>query len=480
MIKRTILALALAMSSASALANTGALNELFHASEAGDVVAQIQLGNLYASGDGELEQSYAEALRWFTAAGDNGLALAQYNAAVLYEQGLGTEQSISQAIAWYQRAAEQGHTGAQLNLGYLYEHGIGVDQSYSKAYELYAGAAENGDPIAQHNLGLMLVSDGMGTPRHEEAFELFLASAKSGYTPAQYSVGLRYLNGLGTELSGSEGINWLARAAQDGNAPAQHQLGEIYSNGQYVKPSAEWATHYYSAAANQGHTESEYKLARLYMDSDDKKSDYHTITTLLTKAAQNDHKEAYIELQAVVSNWKSVELQNTDHIAFSAGGVPTHSNGKTVTVYQGPDIDGTVPVVALNPLAAGSTSQPDAPAKVQTASIEKRDRVADKQTQLAKPEVSASDNETSTAAHTPVTAPAPSNRDSLAPGVHSVRRGPINLREGAATWFARIGQVEQGDLVEVIEDVGHGWARIKLSDSEEPMYMMSRVLDPVE
>ncbi len=50
-----------------------------------------------------------EALYWYQKAAKNGLDMAQYNLALLYENGEGTEKNLKKAFYWYQKAAENEH-----------------------------------------------------------------------------------------------------------------------------------------------------------------------------------------------------------------------------------------------------------------------------------------------------------------------------------------------------------------------------------
>ena len=45
-----------------------------------------------------------------------GNSVAQYNLAIKYEKGSGTEKDLDQAIYWYKKSAEQGYSYAQKEL----------------------------------------------------------------------------------------------------------------------------------------------------------------------------------------------------------------------------------------------------------------------------------------------------------------------------------------------------------------------------
>lgn len=498
MIKQTVLAVAISVFSSSALgASSTDLNGLAHSAQSGDVVAQIQLGNMYANGTGDIHRSYSEALRWFSMAAEQGSALAQYNLALLFENGLGTERSLADAATWYQRAAHMGHAGAQLNLGYIYEHGLGVNQSMTRAKELYMAAANSGDPVAQHNLGLMLVSEGMGVPQHEAAFEWFQQSAESGHVPAQYSLGLRFLNGLGTSRSTREAVNWLARAAEANHAPSQHLLGDIYRTGQYMEPSPAWSIYYYEQAAGQGHAESQFELARLHLDGDDASDNLIDITNLLVSAAKSNHAGAQSLLENMVSDWETLNVASHQDFSTDVGDIPARLNVSRLTLHAGPESNGRRPAVYMHRLVSGSiaastneTASTNATAGNQRASVD-----ADTPARAAVPSedvvvrrIGASNNKPSNSvSEMEITNAKPARADSnsqthaddgkLVPGRYSVRR-PVNLRRDAASWSELMGRVEAGEIITLIEDVGYGWAKVQVG--EDTVHMMSRVLYPVE
>jgi TPR repeat protein len=81
-------------------------------------MAQLNLGTMYANGHG-VPQDYAEAVKWFSLAAEQGYANAQYNLGVSYDRGEGVPQDHAQAVKWYRLAAEQEYAGAQNALNQL-------------------------------------------------------------------------------------------------------------------------------------------------------------------------------------------------------------------------------------------------------------------------------------------------------------------------------------------------------------------------
>ncbi len=51
----------------------------------------------------------------------------------MYFNGDGLPQDYAEAVRWFRRAAEQGFTEAQYNLGQMYNNGQSVPQDYAAA-----------------------------------------------------------------------------------------------------------------------------------------------------------------------------------------------------------------------------------------------------------------------------------------------------------------------------------------------------------
>ena len=114
--------------------------------------AMNDIGVMYEKGQG-VTKDYAEALKWFRKAAEQGHANGQNNLGFMYEMGYGVTKDYAEALKWFRKAAEQGYARGQCNLGYMYDMGYGVTQDYAEAVKWYRKAAEQGNAIAQYNLG---------------------------------------------------------------------------------------------------------------------------------------------------------------------------------------------------------------------------------------------------------------------------------------------------------------------------------------
>jgi TPR repeat protein len=79
-------------------------------------------------------QDYAEAVRWYRKAAEQGLTAAQQILGAMYDVGKGTQKNAGEAVHWYREAAESGDPIAQYILGVMYQTGDGVPQDYVQAY----------------------------------------------------------------------------------------------------------------------------------------------------------------------------------------------------------------------------------------------------------------------------------------------------------------------------------------------------------
>ncbi len=113
--------------------------------------AQIELGFMYADGNG-VTQDYAAAAFWFRSAAVEGDNFAQTMLAALYYDGLGVPKNLEGAAIWYGKAAEQGNALAQYNLGLMYEKGEGVNKDLVVAVSWLRKAEEQGNADAKKRL----------------------------------------------------------------------------------------------------------------------------------------------------------------------------------------------------------------------------------------------------------------------------------------------------------------------------------------
>ena len=169
--------------------------------EGGLPEAQLNLGLLYEKGQG-VPQDYAEALKWYRKA---------------------AEQGNAKALKWYRKAAEQGNAEAQFNLGLMYDERLGVPQDYAEAVKWYRRAAEQGFAEAQTNLGIMYFT-GQGVPKDYVLAHMWFNLATSRYPASEISKRKRaenFRNNAAAKMSPGQ-IAEAQRLAQEWKPKTEH------------------------------------------------------------------------------------------------------------------------------------------------------------------------------------------------------------------------------------------------------------------
>lgn len=168
----------------AATATTGPIAiSLDQAALRGDAVAQYELGLQRLSGG-----QTPEGVSLLRRAANQGLAMAQYRLAKLFERGEGVPVDLAQARQWTERAAAAGNRKAMHDLGVFYARGEGAPLDEASAFRWFRQAAELGVADSQFNLGV-LYQQGRGTAANpSEALYWFSIAARAGDNDARARV----------------------------------------------------------------------------------------------------------------------------------------------------------------------------------------------------------------------------------------------------------------------------------------------------
>lgn len=142
-----VLCLALPAHAQTAAGLSSETRALLTRAEQGNTQAQLELAAAYHFGNGAPSDD-AQALRWYQAAADKGLADAQNGAGSI----LMKQRKFSDAYGWFEKAAAQNHLQALNSQAFLLDTGQGVAQNRQRALELYARAANRGWAESMWNL----------------------------------------------------------------------------------------------------------------------------------------------------------------------------------------------------------------------------------------------------------------------------------------------------------------------------------------
>jgi TPR repeat protein len=136
---------------------TEAIKWFRKAAEQRNAAGEYALGEMYSTGRG-VAVDYIEALKWLRRSAEQGDARGQYNLAAMYSEGKGVAKDHAESAKWLKKAAEQGFAAGQFGLGVMYAHGRGVPQDDAEAVRWYRRAMEQGELSAANNLALLLAT----------------------------------------------------------------------------------------------------------------------------------------------------------------------------------------------------------------------------------------------------------------------------------------------------------------------------------
>jgi hypothetical protein len=130
-------------------------------------------------------KNYAEAMRWFRQAADNGSGAAMSSIGQMYRTGQGVSQDYGEAMVWFHKAAGKGIASAMNSIGFMYAMGEGVAQDHRVALHWFRAAAENGDRSAMANVAQLLATGEGGAKDCDAARGWLERAAAAGFEDAK-------------------------------------------------------------------------------------------------------------------------------------------------------------------------------------------------------------------------------------------------------------------------------------------------------
>lgn len=225
------------------------LASLQQAAEAGDVAAQVMLGERLRLGDG-MPQNFAGAATWYRRAGEQGDAVALNRLGRLVFAGLGQPRDHAAALSLLAAAAERGAPELVFDLANALENAEDELADPARAAQLYEQAADLGLQEAAVNLAVLLI-EGKGVASDPaRALNLLEPIAERGHPKAANNLGLLYVRGQGVEQDYERAAGYFRIAAQSGLPEALRNLGVLHENGFGVEQTDAGAAALYRQAAS--------------------------------------------------------------------------------------------------------------------------------------------------------------------------------------------------------------------------------------
>lgn len=308
---------------------------LLSKAEAGDVKALTDLGFRYLRGDG-VTRNYAEALKWFLRAGDQGNAAAKWAAGEIIYRGLSgptdTNRGLTlireaadadqvnafyamgdryfqagryrEAIPWFERAASRGYGFIYRKLALMHLHGIGTEQDDRAAAGQFCLAAYRGDAPAIAFLAGMYLK-GRGVTKNERLADVLWRHAR--YRGIDFSE-TAFAESIPGE-SDARVVEKLLLAPEQEYPKTAYSLGMAYMHGRGVMRNDELAAKFFSDAATAGHIDAKFQFAQLLVSDRNEFTDRGQVRELLRSAAEQGHLRATIQLGVDLHRQATAESQ---------------------------------------------------------------------------------------------------------------------------------------------------------------------------
>ena len=240
--------------------------ELFQkASEAGDAMAQYNLGSLLLE-EGQLDVKKGFEYLEKSAAKNNLLALKKLGD--LYYNGKYTNLTRERGFEYYTKAAQQVPATATETLDYFFQQ---QDEVYSEVLYLLSQCYAEGKGVKKSGKEAEMWAIKAADLSNKAAFDYLLkrVEANNPKDPASVNAILTvadgYFYGKGAKKDYNKAFELYEKLAKQENLVAQKRLVEYYSDAKNPKKDAEKTLSWQERIAKRGDAETQYQLGKYYL-----------------------------------------------------------------------------------------------------------------------------------------------------------------------------------------------------------------------
>jgi len=286
-----------------------AISLLTKAAQGNDPQAQWELAFYYRN-NSQLEMAFD----WTRKAANNGYGLAQYELALCYKKGIGTDQDDEEAFRMMLFAACNDQipleiqAKAMFEVACCYKDGIGTNTDY-RLWEYWLRNILNGNMNIKEieiQVHLQFVNyfdklSGQSTDQNErnefrkKSIHALKDAARKGSDEAQVGLAYALMVGYGCEINDTEAIFWYCEAAYQGNPEAQYQIGCLFDEGLLLEDrvvvitqNKRRARYFFERSARQGYHDAQNRLNQYQFE-------------------ENIHQESDITDASLLKLWKENE-----------------------------------------------------------------------------------------------------------------------------------------------------------------------------
>lgn len=227
------------------------------ASEQGFLPSVTLLADLYLQGK-LLPRDEKKAFNLYLKGASLGNGKCQYQIAMMYQNGEGTELNIEESDKWLERFS---HSTTVVNNVWAADWAkmYGYDKSLIK--NIYRRSAECGNTVA---LGNVISINACAEEDCVEEIDALKCLAEKYNADAAKRLGDIYYNGVGVTRDYSEALKWYEKSSNAGDQWSKNRIGEMYRDGRGTSPDSTKAFEWFAKMALMGNTGSIWNILSLY------------------------------------------------------------------------------------------------------------------------------------------------------------------------------------------------------------------------
>ena len=256
------------------------------AAESGFLPSVILLADIYFQGR-LVPRDEGKAFELYLKGAELGNGKCQYQTAVMYRDGIGTEVNVEESKKWFKRFS---HSATVWNNIWAADWAkMHYDSSVVK--EIYQRAADCGNGGAIENI-LDITASAPGDECSPIIKEMKFIAEK-GNVDAMRRLGNIYFDGISVRRDYSEAMKWYKKAASLGNQWCLGRLGEMYRDGRGVQPDEEKAAEWFSRSSVFGNIGSITNIIEMYSAGVlEKEAHFEECLNVLKSLAKNGSMDA--------------------------------------------------------------------------------------------------------------------------------------------------------------------------------------------
>ena len=232
------------------------------ASDSGFLPSIILLADTYIQGR-LIPKNEKGAFEQYLKGARLGNGKCQYQVAVMYRDGMGTEIDVDESEKWFERFS---YSTTIWNNIWAADWAKMQDDSDSALIEkIYLRSAYGGNTIALSNiLNTAIANNEFNEKKYDDLMNSLKFLAENGNIDAARRVGTYYYDGAGVKKDYSVAIKWYEMAALLGDQWSKNRLGEMYKDGKGTTPDMEKAMEWFAETSIFGNTVAIANILNIY------------------------------------------------------------------------------------------------------------------------------------------------------------------------------------------------------------------------